>query len=174
MQLRVLVDPSLSERQVETLEFDVSNAGLPLGEAGRGGGAANDVLGGLFTVWSGQPAFLQLHRTAQPNGAQPGQEFARLICHSRRLACTPRAGQWSGLRGEWLGPPGGLFEHDGRGRAERQRCGKTAFVEALLAAGDAPMIVGRCTPDGSVRRIPESSLRRDPEVKIRVLQLLHR
>jgi hypothetical protein len=44
-------------------------------------------------------------------------------------------------------------------------CGKTAFVEALLAAGDAPMIVGRCTRDDSVRRIRESSPRRDPELQ---------
>jgi hypothetical protein len=44
-------------------------------------------------------------------------------------------------------------------------CGKTTFVEALLAAGDSPMVVGRCTRDDSVRRIWESSPRRHPELQ---------
>jgi len=44
-------------------------------------------------------------------------------------------------------------------------CGKTTFVEALLAAADAPMIVGRCTRDDSLRRIRESSPRGDPELR---------
>jgi thymidylate kinase len=44
-------------------------------------------------------------------------------------------------------------------------CGKTAFVEALLTAGDAPMIVGRCTRDASVRRIRESSPRHHAELR---------
>lgn len=44
-------------------------------------------------------------------------------------------------------------------------CGKTTFVEALLAAGESPMVVGRCTRDDSVRRMRESSPPRHPELQ---------
>ena len=43
--------------------------------------------------------------------------------------------------------------------------GKTTFVEALLMAGDSPMVVGRCTRDDSVRRMRESSPRSHPEIQ---------
>src|SRR5690348_4120831 len=43
--------------------------------------------------------------------------------------------------------------------------GKTTFVEALLAAGEPPMVVGRCTQDDSVGRIRESSSPRHPELQ---------
>jgi hypothetical protein len=44
-------------------------------------------------------------------------------------------------------------------------CGKTTFVEAVLATGDSPMVVGRCTRGDSQRRIRESSARRHPELQ---------
>ena len=44
-------------------------------------------------------------------------------------------------------------------------CGKTTFVEALLTAGDSPMVVGRCTRDDSMRRMRESSPRSHPELQ---------
>ncbi len=43
--------------------------------------------------------------------------------------------------------------------------GKTAFVEALLAADDGPTLVARCVRDDSLRRSRESSPRTHPEMQ---------
>jgi len=43
--------------------------------------------------------------------------------------------------------------------------GKTAFVEALLAADDGPTLVARCVRDANLRRSRESSPRTHPEMQ---------
>jgi hypothetical protein len=43
--------------------------------------------------------------------------------------------------------------------------GKTAFVEALVAADDGPILVARCIRDDSLRRSRESSPRAHPELQ---------
>ena len=47
----------------------------------------------------------------------------------------------------------------------RTSLGKTAFVEALLAAADGPILVARCVQDDRLRCARESSPRGQPELQ---------